>query len=123
MLASRRLKYIPAVLALGIGLSLNNSRAVIEALAGRRSAFKRTPKLSVEKRADDWRLRRYRGSINLVSVLELAFALYFTAGAYYAASNSVFGPLPFILLFLSGFLYAAATSLLQLASDARTQQA
>ena len=119
----RRLKYVPAVLALGIGLSVNNARAVIEALAGRRSAFKRTPKLRVEKRADDWRLRRYRGSINLVPVLELGFALYFAAGAYYAASNSVFGPLPFILLFLSGFFYAAVTSLLQLAFDAGSQRA
>ena len=95
----------------------------IEALLGRRSAFKRTPKLRVEKRGDDWRRRRYRGSTNLVPFLELGFALYFTAGAYYAASNSVFGPLPFILLFSSGFFYAAAMSLLQPAFDARSQQA
>jgi hypothetical protein len=118
----RRLKYVPAVIALGIGLSLNNARAVIEALTGRQGAFKRTPKLRVEKRADDWRGRRYRGSINLAPLVELGFALYFMAGAYYAASNSVFGPLPFILLFLCGFLYAAAVSLWQLALDARSEQ-
>ncbi len=118
----RRLKYVPAAIALGIGLSLNNAHAVIEALAGRQGVFKRTPKLHVERRADDWRGRSYRGSSTLAPLLELSFALYFMLGAYYAASGCVFGPLPFILLFLSSFLYAALVSLLQLALDARSQQ-
>jgi cellulose synthase/poly-beta-1,6-N-acetylglucosamine synthase-like glycosyltransferase len=43
----QRTRYIPAVVSLGIGLALNNARAVVEALAGQPSDFVRTPKLGV----------------------------------------------------------------------------
>ena len=33
--------------------------------------------------------------------------------AYYAATNEIYGTLPFILLFQFGFLYAAVMSLVQ----------
>ena len=38
-----RIKYLPAVLSVGIGLSVNNAKAVIEALLGIESEFTRTP--------------------------------------------------------------------------------
>jgi len=108
-----RLKYLPAVLSVGIGLSVNNAKAVIEALLGMDSEFTRTPKYRVEAASDDWRLKRYRGSLNFVPFLELLLGAYFTVMAYYAASNEIFGTLPFILLFQFGFLYAALLSLFQ----------
>jgi len=108
-----RLKYLPAVLSVGIGLSVNNAKAVIEALLGMDSEFTRTPKYRVEAASDDWRLKRYRGSLNFVPFVELLLGAYFTVMAYYAASNEIFGTLPFILLFQFGFLYAAFLSLFQ----------
>src|SRR4249919_436602 len=39
-----RVKYLPIVMAVGIGLAVNNSRAVIEALMGNPGEFTRTPK-------------------------------------------------------------------------------
>jgi len=108
-----RLKYLPAVLSVGIGLSVNNAKAVIEALLGMQSEFTRTPKYRVERAGDDWRLKRYRGCNNFVPFVELALGAYFTVMAYYAASNGIFGTLPFILLFQFGFLYAACLSLFQ----------
>ncbi|HSP92467.1 MAG TPA: cellulose synthase family protein, partial [Vicinamibacterales bacterium] len=44
-----RLRYIPFLMALGIGLAVNNTRAVIEALVGHESAFARTPKYGIER--------------------------------------------------------------------------
>ena len=41
----RALLWMPALIALGIGLAVNNTRAVIEGLLGKRSEFVRTPKL------------------------------------------------------------------------------
>ena len=41
----RALLWMPALIALGIGLAVNNTRAVIEGLMGKRSEFVRTPKL------------------------------------------------------------------------------
>jgi cellulose synthase/poly-beta-1,6-N-acetylglucosamine synthase-like glycosyltransferase len=108
-----RIKYLPAVLSVGIGLSVNNAKAVVEALLGIESEFTRTPKHRVEGAGDDWRLKRYRGQMNFVPFVELALGTYFTFMAYYAASNAIFGTLPFIFLFQFGFLYAALLSLFQ----------
>jgi cellulose synthase/poly-beta-1,6-N-acetylglucosamine synthase-like glycosyltransferase len=108
-----QLKYLPAVLGLGIGLSVNNARAVIEALLGRESDFARTPKYRVERAGDEWKHKRYRGDPSLVPYFELALGLYFGVMAVYALANGILGTLPFILLFQFGYLYAATLSLLQ----------
>ena len=47
------------VLALGIGLAINNARAVIEALLGHQSEFTRTPKYGIESRTQSWKKARY----------------------------------------------------------------
>src|SRR5437667_12892491 len=44
----RRLLHLPLVMGLGIGLAFSNARAVLEALAGRKSDFVRTPRYRVE---------------------------------------------------------------------------
>jgi hypothetical protein len=108
-----RIKYLPAVLAMGIGLSVNNAKAVLEALLGHASEFKRTPKYRVEGAGDEWKQKRYRGSLSFVPFAELLLSFYFAAMAYYAFSNGIWGTLPFILLFQFGFLYAASLSLFQ----------
>ena len=108
-----RLKYLPAVLAVGIGLSVSNAKGVLEALLGLDSEFTRTPKYGVQSCSDDWKQKRYRGNVTLVPYIELALGVYFTFMAWYAASNEIFGTLPFIVLFQVGFLYAAFLSLFQ----------
>jgi cellulose synthase/poly-beta-1,6-N-acetylglucosamine synthase-like glycosyltransferase len=86
----RRLKYVPAVLSMGIGLSVNNAKAVIEAVLGQESPFTRTPKYRVESAGDDWKQRRYRGNLTFVPYVELALGLYCTVMAYYAVANGIF---------------------------------
>jgi cellulose synthase/poly-beta-1,6-N-acetylglucosamine synthase-like glycosyltransferase len=108
-----RVKYLPAVLSAGIGLSVNNAKAVLEALVGHQSEFTRTPKYRVEAQGDDWRHKRYKGSVNFVPFIEIGLGAYFTIMAYYAAVNGIFGTLPFIVLFQSGYLYAGFLSLFQ----------
>lgn len=108
-----RLKYLPAALAVGIGLSVNNAKAVLEAIFGQQSEFTRTPKYRVEGQSDEWKRKRYKGSLNFVPFVELLLGLYFTVMAYYAATNDIWGTLPFIFLFQAGFLYAAGLSLFQ----------
>jgi cellulose synthase/poly-beta-1,6-N-acetylglucosamine synthase-like glycosyltransferase len=110
---SGQLKYIPGVLALGIGLSVNNAKAVIEGLLGRRSEFVRTPKLGVLTSGEEWRFRRYRGLANWVPYVELGMAFYFAAMALYAVTHGLWGSVPFILIFEAGYLYTSVLSLLQ----------
>ena len=121
-----RLRYVPGVLALGIGLSVNNAKAVIEGLLGKSSEFVRTPKLGVLVASEEWRVKRYRGLTNWVPYVELALGFYFTAMAIYAVTHGLWGSVPFILIFEAGYLYTALLSLIQefeRESEARTVEA
>jgi hypothetical protein len=51
--------------------------------------------------------------VSFVPFVELLLGVYFTAMAYYALANEIYGTLPFILLFQFGFLYASSLSLFQ----------
>lgn len=108
-----RLKYLPFLMSVGIGLSVNNSRAVIEALADKRTDFERTPKYGIERQGDDWVGKKYRQSMVLQPLVELGLGLYFTATVFYALANQIYGTLPFLMLFQVGYLYMGLLSIVQ----------
>ena len=53
-------KTLPLVMALGVGLSVNNARAVVEALMGYETAFIRTPKHGVERKGESVARKKYK---------------------------------------------------------------
>ena len=108
-----QLRYIPLAMAVGIGLSVNNTRAVLDALSGGRARFVRTPKYGIVHRHDHWSTKRYRQSFVGQPFVELGLGLYFTVGVLYAASSAMLAVLPFLCLFQVGFLYTGLLSLLQ----------
>jgi cellulose synthase/poly-beta-1,6-N-acetylglucosamine synthase-like glycosyltransferase len=108
-----RLKYLPFLMSIGIGLAVNNTRAVFEALFNRQSEFTRTPKYRVESQGDEWVGKKYRQSVVVQPIIELALGLYFTATVFYALANGIFGTLPFLVLFQVGFLYTGLLSIIQ----------
>lgn len=108
------LRRVPFLMAVGIGLSINNSRAVLEALAGRQSEFRRTPKYNLRD-GERPKHRRYRGSINPDTAIELALALYFTAAIGATAARGLWGAVPFLMLFAVGYGYTAVSTLWQAA--------
>jgi cellulose synthase/poly-beta-1,6-N-acetylglucosamine synthase-like glycosyltransferase len=108
-----RLKYLPAVLAVGIGLAVNNTRAVIEALRGDAGEFKRTPKYGIERAGDGWQGKKYIQSALAQPLIELGLGLYFTMTVVYALANEIYGTLPFLVLFQFGFLYTGLMSIFQ----------
>jgi hypothetical protein len=110
---TERLKYLPLLMSIGIGLAVNNTRAAIEALARKPSEFVRTPKYCVETDGDDWATKKYRLSGAIQPMVELALGLYFTATLFYALANGIYGTAPFLMLFQVGFLYTGVLSLLQ----------
>ena len=109
----QRIKYLPFLMAIGIGLCINNSRAVIEALLRKESEFARTPKYGIERTADDWVGKKYKQTMAVQPIIELALGIYFTAAVLYALSNGIFGTLPFLMLFQVGFLYTGLVSIVQ----------
>ncbi len=109
-----RLLHLPLVMALGIGLAFSNARAVLEAMVGMKSEFVRTPKYRVENATDEtWKRKKYKRKRGWLPLLELGFAFYFLLAILYAVRMHLWGPIPFLMLFLFGYGYMGMMSLLQ----------
>ena len=67
-----RLKYLPFLMSIGIGLCVNNTRAVLEAIFGRQSEFARTPKYGIEREGDEWVGKKYHQTVGVQPIIELA---------------------------------------------------
>jgi multisubunit Na+/H+ antiporter MnhE subunit len=105
-------KYLPFMMSVGIGLSVSNSRAVLEALFGIKTSFKRTPKYCIRS-SQDLAKTKYRGKSGYTPYFELILGLYFALTVLYAFSNENYPTLPFLLLFVVGFIYTGLMSLFQ----------
>jgi cellulose synthase/poly-beta-1,6-N-acetylglucosamine synthase-like glycosyltransferase len=109
----RALIYLPFLMALGIGLTITNTKAVIEALIGKQSAFARTPKYRVVSKQDKIRSTKYRKRLGWVPWVELLIGGYFASTIYYAVENENYITVPFLLLFVLGYWCTGLMSLLQ----------
>jgi cellulose synthase/poly-beta-1,6-N-acetylglucosamine synthase-like glycosyltransferase len=109
----RALLYLPFLMALGIGLTITNTRAVLEALRGKQTAFARTPKYRVESKKDKVRAGNYRRRLGWVPWLEMLIGCYFALTVYYAIDNENYITVPFLVLFVLGYWYTGLMSLLQ----------
>ena len=108
-LRGRELGWAPMAMSLGVGLAINNCRAMAEALVGYRTAFVRTPKrgakgqrptLSPQIKATLWQ-----------SVIEVAFGLYLATGMWVAFTHGRWLALPMVALFSGGFLILGVGSI------------
>ena len=109
----RTFLFLPFLMALGIGLTVTNSRAVLEALFGKQSPFARTPKYRVQSKADKAKAAKYRRRLGWVPWVELLIGTYFMAAVVYAMTNENYITVPFLLLFVLGFWCTGLMSLLQ----------
>jgi cellulose synthase/poly-beta-1,6-N-acetylglucosamine synthase-like glycosyltransferase len=109
----RSLVYMPFLMALGIGLTITNSIAVMEAVFGIQSAFKRTPKYRVRKKGEKSQASKYRKRLGIIPLIELAIGGYFVLCIWYACANQNFFTVPFLLLFVVGYLYTGLLSIFQ----------
>jgi cellulose synthase/poly-beta-1,6-N-acetylglucosamine synthase-like glycosyltransferase len=109
-----RLKYVPFLMATGIGLAIGNAKAVIGALWGRESEFVRTPKYRVEGREESWEQKKYvRRRAGWLPAIELALAAYFLITTAYCFSIENYLTSPFLMLFFMGYSYMGTMSLFQ----------
>jgi cellulose synthase/poly-beta-1,6-N-acetylglucosamine synthase-like glycosyltransferase len=105
--------YLPFLMALGIGLTVTNTKAVIEALLGIKSAFVRTPKYRVAQKGQKSQAAKYRKRLKLAPWIELLLGCYFMAAILYTFSNHNYFTAPFLILFVIGYWYTGLMSLLQ----------
>src|SRR6185295_621372 len=108
----RQARYLPALLGMGIGLSLNNARAVISGLFKNGGTFHRTPKYQIERAGQEWRHKIYRPGASRLWWLEGVFALYFLGCTLWAFRAGMWMSIPFLYLFLQGFSYMFLLSVL-----------
>ena len=110
--------YVPLVLALGIGISVNNTRAILTGLLARGPAeFVRTPKRGGARAAGGagasggaahgYGARHSWGS----SAVEAGLATYVAVAVGYSLLNGLYPSVPFLLVFQCGFTAVAAGSL------------
>ena len=105
--------YLPFLMALGIGLTVTNTKAVMEALFGIKSAFVRTPKFRVAKKGEKSQASKYRKRLVLAPWIELFLGCYFFVAILYTFSNHNYFTAPFLILFVIGYWYTGLMSLLQ----------
>ncbi len=104
-------KALPYLLVYSIGMSVNNSIAVFDAVLGKKNEFLRTPKYGIIKKTDDWRDKAYNLPFTKTTLLELFFGIYGIMGIFVAifSNNPIFAPI--LGLHAVGFLYIAFLSI------------
>ena len=107
-------RHLVPLMGLGIGLAVNNSRAVLEGFGRDVGVFERTPKYRIESRKDGWRKKKYRAKANLSLLLEGLLASWFAASFVLAWKLGMWMSLPFLYLFLQGYSYMFLLSTLSL---------
>jgi hypothetical protein len=105
--------YVPFLMALGVGLTITNTKAVIEALIGHQTAFARTPKYAVRKKGEASQAKKYRKRLGIIPWIELAIGCYFAATVWYAIATENYFTVPFLLLFVLGYWYTGILSIFQ----------
>ena len=109
----RTLRFLPLILATGIGLTITNTWAVLEALLGSQSEFVRTPKYRIEAGHDHFFSNVYRHRTRWVAVVEILIGCYFVFAVYFAISNQNYATAGFLTLFVVGYLGGGLFSVLQ----------
>jgi cellulose synthase/poly-beta-1,6-N-acetylglucosamine synthase-like glycosyltransferase len=105
--------YVPFLMALGVGLTITNTKAVIEALVGHKTAFARTPKYRVQKKGEVSQAKKYRKRLGIIPWIELAIGVYFAGTVWYAVSTENYFTVPFLLLFVLGYWTTGMLSIFQ----------
>jgi cellulose synthase/poly-beta-1,6-N-acetylglucosamine synthase-like glycosyltransferase len=108
----KEMPYLPLLLALGIGMSINNAKAVIEAIFNHQSAFVRTPKYGIgQQPRADWKKSSYKAIKTITPVVEFLFGLFFLFVVLEAAVDNKWSSAILLLPFPVGFFYTSLSSL------------
>ena len=109
----REILYLPALIALTIGLAVNNAWAVIQGMVGATGEFTRTPKYGIQTKTQSWKKSKYSVAKNILPLVEVSFAIYFIYFLTHEIILANWYAVPFLSLFASGFTYVALCSLAQ----------
>lgn len=109
----RTLLFLPMLMAVGVGLTLINTRAVLEALLGVQTSFVRTPKYAIEGQQVRKMEKRYRGRSGWLPYIEIFCGTYFLGMVLFAIESDNYLSIPFLSLFVGGYYWAGFGTLYQ----------
>jgi hypothetical protein len=109
----RSVMLLPILMAVGVGLTIINTRAVLEALFGVQTAFARTPKYAICDRPVNLEVKKYRRRSGWLPYAEIAVGTYFLAMIGFAVDTYNFFAIPFLALFVFGYYWAGFGTLIQ----------
>jgi hypothetical protein len=101
------------LMGVGVGLTIINTRAVLEALFGVETAFARTPKYAISDRPVNLEVKKYRRRSGWLPYAELFVGTYFLGMIGFAINTYNFLAVPFLALFVCGYYWAGFGTLYQ----------
>jgi len=105
---------LPLLMAVGVALSIINTRAVLEALFGVKSGFVRTPKYAVEgSQVKRMAVKKYKRRSGFLPYAEIAVGTYFLYMCWFAIETWNYLTVPFLILFVGGYYWAGFGTLYQ----------
>ncbi len=110
----KRLRFLPALMLIAIGLAPSNSRAIFEAIGGKRNDFVRTPKGKTSDAIDHKtgkNLSGYKLAFDWIVIIELILAVYAFIGLVISLERANYWPILFMTACTLGFGYVAAATL------------
>src|SRR5579883_1444319 len=104
---------LPMLMAIGVALTIINTRAVLEALFGVQTSFARTPKYAIGDRPMNLQAKKYRRRSGWLPYAEILVGCYFVGMVVFAVETANFFAIPFLLLFVFGYWWAGFLTLYQ----------
>ncbi len=109
----RTVWFIPALMAAGVALTISNTKAVLEALFGVETSFARTAKYNLSDKKVKLEAVTYRRKSGWLPFAEIAAGFGFLAMVYYCVETLNLLSIPFLMIFVSGYLWAGFSTLWQ----------
>jgi cellulose synthase/poly-beta-1,6-N-acetylglucosamine synthase-like glycosyltransferase len=103
---TKRLFLLPFLVMFGCGLAINNARAVLEGIWGKKSDFIRTPKRG------GGRKKHYRVTATPLFILEILTGMWCLLGVFFYVKAGQYLVGHFLCLYAVGFLFVGLASLL-----------
>jgi cellulose synthase/poly-beta-1,6-N-acetylglucosamine synthase-like glycosyltransferase len=104
---------LPMLMAVGVGLTIINTRAVLEALFGVQTSFARTPKYAIGDRPMNLEAKKYKRRSGWLPYAEIFMGTYFLAMIVFAIETFNYFSIPFLALFVFGYYWAGFGTLYQ----------
>ncbi|MBV9404811.1 MAG: glycosyl transferase family 2, partial [Acidobacteriaceae bacterium] len=107
----KSIAFLPMLMASGVALTISNTKAVLEALFGIQSSFARTPKYAIGPQKTRPTAQAYQRRSGILPYIEIAIGCYFLYMIDFAIETLNFLAIPFLLLFVCGYLWAGFSTL------------